>query len=366
MLSKTIGPEWDSSDDEEAVIKSKDEKKENNKITNKSTKDGGSKKTKKKKDNNKDNNSNPKNKENNNNNNEDDSNESSRVIYIGHIPPAFEELQLLKFFSQFGKITNIKLSRARRTGNSRGYAFLQFDDKEVASIVADTMGGYFLMGERRLVCHVVPKSKIHPKLFQGSKRNLQLCQNDVSCSKRIQYWQDKEREVVNKKERSMDGIKKITKRLLSREKKKREQLKALGIDYDFPGYQASLEQTVALAEAVTTGEKDDNKKDQKSNDEKKKKRKVSVDEGNEERSDSKVNSTKKVKKTLTPTKESVSSATKKTRKVSQDIDDVDLGVHNNKTTQVTPQNKPETKKISTTETNKKKKSKKRRKSARGV
>merc|ERR1739844_244605 len=63
---------------------------------------------------------------------------------------------------------------------------------------------------------------------------------EKSSRDRMEYWQDKERAKVNK-ERSMEGIKKITKRLLSREKKKREQLKKLGIDYDFPGYAGSVE-----------------------------------------------------------------------------------------------------------------------------
>jgi len=134
------------------------------------------------------------------------------------------------------------------------------------------MSGYFLKGERRLVCHVIPKDKIHPKLFQGAKRNLQLSQSDLTSSDRIEYWQDKERENVNK-ERSMEGIKKITKRLLSREKKKREQLKMMGIDYDFPGYTASLENMKTKTSSSS-------------------KRKVSVDDDENDGEDNVVSSTK--------------------------------------------------------------------------
>mmetsp|Transcript_10351 Transcript_10351/g.13090 ORF Transcript_10351/g.13090 Transcript_10351/m.13090 type:complete len:268 (+) Transcript_10351:127-930(+) len=218
-LAALDGPEWDSDDDaEEEVVKEQKTKKKSKKKKKDSSPSQSAKSSKK----------------------SNDDGELSNVIYIGHIPPAFEEAQILSFFSQFGQITNIKLSRSRRTGNPRGYAFAQFDDEEVASIVANTMGGYLLMGERKLVCHVVPKDKVHPKLFQGSKRNLQLCQGEKSSRDRMEYWQDKERAKVNK-ERSMEGIKKITKRLLSREKKKREQLKKLGIDYDFPGYAGSVE-----------------------------------------------------------------------------------------------------------------------------
>jgi RNA recognition motif-containing protein len=38
-----------------------------------------------------------------------------------------------------------------QTGNSRGYAFLEFESEDVAKIVAETMNNY-LFGERLLVC----------------------------------------------------------------------------------------------------------------------------------------------------------------------------------------------------------------------
>lgn len=163
------------------------------------------------------------------------------MIYLGHLPPAFEELEILKFLSQFGKVTNIKLSRSERTGNSRGYAFVEFADNEVAAVVADTMSGYFLMGERRLVCHIVPKDKVHPNLFRGAKRNLARAKAGILPSENLKILHDKTRKQVNE-HKSVKQLDKITKRLLSREKKKRELLKTLGIDYDFPGYRKSSDE----------------------------------------------------------------------------------------------------------------------------
>ncbi len=226
MFRISTGPEWDSSDEE--IVEPKASQKISRK---KNVKNVKSKKQLKR-----------------------EETEDSRVIYLGHIPPAFEETQLLQFLSQFGKVTNVKLSRSRRTGNSRGYAFVEFQDNEVAAIVADTMSGYFLMGERRLVCHIVPKEKIHPELFRGAKENLALSQAGITASSRLKSVHDKQRNEVNGT-KSLDQMKQITKRLLKREKKKREQLQKLGIEYEFPGYAAG----------VTTAES-------------KKKRKVSVDE----------------------------------------------------------------------------------------
>ncbi len=256
-----LGPEWDSDDDagEEVHDEQQTKKKSKKKKKDSSLSPSQTLKALNKK------------------GNDDGDLSSSNVIYIGHIPPAFEEAQILTFFSQFGQITNIKLSRSRRTGNPRGYAFVQFDDEEVASIVANTMGGYLLMGERKLVCHVVPKDKVHPKLFQGSKRNLQLCQSEKSSRDRIEYWHDKQRAKVNK-ERSMEGIKKITKRLLSREKRKREQLKMLGIEYDFPGYASSAEHIQDQNDDSPTPPANEDETEDNGKESKKKKRKVSVDE----------------------------------------------------------------------------------------
>lgn len=212
-LAALDGPEWDSSDEdipEPETTKKVATKKKVDKVSKK--KDNEVKKS-----------------------NED----ASRVIYLGHLPPAFEEPQLLSFLSQFGKVTNVKLSRSERTGNPRGYAFVEFHDEEVAAIVAETMSGYFLKGERRLVCHIVPKDKIHPDLFSGSRENLAMSQKGYTASFHLKKLHDKIRKETNST-KSEQALAKITKRLLTREKKKREQFKKMGIDYDFPGYAGTI------------------------------------------------------------------------------------------------------------------------------
>ena len=60
--------------------------------------------------------------------------EESRTIYLGHIPHGFYEKEMEGFFSQFGVVTNLRLSRSKRTGASKGYAFIEFGDAETASI----------------------------------------------------------------------------------------------------------------------------------------------------------------------------------------------------------------------------------------
>ena len=227
-LAALDGPEWDSSDDDDEeknveIQKKNVPKKEKGKNA-KTTKVDSMKKIKGKYD----------------SIDPSRSNESSRIIYLGHLPYAFEESQLYTFLSQFGKVTNLRLSRAKRTGNSRGYAFIEFADAEVASIVAETMSGYFLMGEKRLVSHLLPKDKVHPDMFNGSRAKLMMSfKGELNSSSRLSEWQDKNRKEVNA-HKSEKNLKKITRRLLNREMMKRQKLAQLGIDYDFPGYSESV------------------------------------------------------------------------------------------------------------------------------
>lgn len=229
----------------------------------------------------------------------------SRVIYLGHLPPAFEEPQILAFLSQFGKITNIKLSRSKKTGNPRGYAFVEFSDEEVAVIVANTMNGYFLKGERRLVCHILPKDKIHSNLFSGSKENLAKCQAGLTASDYLTKMHGKVKMQVNQN-RSVEALNKITKRLLSREKKKREQLKNLGIDYEFPGYASSVKQTEGDPEISERKRRVSIDSDHDDGKESSQKRKVSIDSDHENESSE--------KDRTTPTKNSLQSKKKAKKK----------------------------------------------------
>lgn len=45
-----------------------------------------------------------------------------------------------EYFTQFGKVTKVRLSRSKKTANSRGYAFLEFQSAEVAKIAAEVCG----------------------------------------------------------------------------------------------------------------------------------------------------------------------------------------------------------------------------------
>mmetsp|Transcript_39857 Transcript_39857/g.64638 ORF Transcript_39857/g.64638 Transcript_39857/m.64638 type:complete len:409 (+) Transcript_39857:85-1311(+) len=157
----------------------------------------------------------------------DDAEYTPGVMYIGHIPHGFYEDQMRGFFSQFGDINHLRLSRSQKTGRSRGYAFIEFKSHEVAEIVAETMNNYLLYG-RLLVCKVVPPEKVHPLVFKHADRKPRLIN-----------WKKREIEKRNKPRTPEQDEKKV-KILLMKESKKRKELDRLGVSYDFPGYAACV------------------------------------------------------------------------------------------------------------------------------
>ena len=72
-------------------------------------------------------------------------------MYLGHVPFGFFEPQMKEFFAQFGVVLQLRLSRNPKTTRSRGYAFIEFANKDVAAVVAETMHNYIMYG-RVLQC----------------------------------------------------------------------------------------------------------------------------------------------------------------------------------------------------------------------
>jgi nucleolar protein 15 len=151
------------------------------------------------------------------------------VVYLGRIPHGFYEEEMKQYFSQFGKVSRLRLSRNKKTGHSKHYAFIEFQSETVAEIAAETMNNYLLFGHL-LVCKVIPQDQVHPSTFVGANRKFRVADRFKTLRKKHNKPKTKEQQA------------KTVHRLLSKEEKKREQLKELGIDYDFPGYKACMEE----------------------------------------------------------------------------------------------------------------------------
>lgn len=91
------------------------------------------------------------------------------VIYIGRIPHGFYEHEMREYFKQFGTILQLRLSRNRKTGRSKHFAFVQFESAEVAGIVSKTMDNYLMFGHL-LKVKVIPNDQLSPDTFKGANK----------------------------------------------------------------------------------------------------------------------------------------------------------------------------------------------------
>ena len=96
-------------------------------------------------------------------------NDGPGVVYVGRIPHGFYEHEMREYFSQFGDISRLRLSRSRKSGASKHYAFVEFTSAGVAKIVADTMNNYLMFGHI-LKCKVVSSEQEHESLWKGANK----------------------------------------------------------------------------------------------------------------------------------------------------------------------------------------------------
>jgi len=150
--------------------------------------------------------------------------EPSSVIYIGHIPHGFYEDQMLGFFSQFGRVTRIRVSRSKQSGKAKGYAWLEFALPEVAAIAAEAMDGY-MMYKQKLIVRLVPVAQQHPELFKGANRKYTVLPVHQLAAQRH-----------NRVRTNAEHTRRLA-RLVKKDRARQEKLKALGIDYEYKGIQ---------------------------------------------------------------------------------------------------------------------------------
>lgn len=145
------------------------------------------------------------------------------VLYIGRLPKGFFEKQLKSYFSQFGDVTRLRVSRNKKTGASKHYAFLEFADRDVAEIVRETMHNYLIDG-RLLQVKEVPRDKVHPELWVGANRKFAKVPGA-----RLER-------VVRSRSKTEEEQKRTNERAIKRQDERRAKLARLGIEYEFEGY----------------------------------------------------------------------------------------------------------------------------------
>ncbi|EFQ98807.1 MKI67 FHA domain-interacting nucleolar phosphoprotein [Nannizzia gypsea CBS 118893] len=158
--------------------------------------------------------------------------EEPGTVYVGRIPHGFYEDEMRAYFSQFGEISRLRLSRNRTTGKSKHYAFIEFTSTSVAKVVAATMQNYLMFGHI-LKCKYIPNDKVHPAMWKGANRRF----------KKTPWNQIEKRRLDAGKSR--DGWSKAISKESSKRAKKAEKMKALGYEYEIPTLKSVEEVPVA-------------------------------------------------------------------------------------------------------------------------
>lgn len=149
------------------------------------------------------------------------------TIYVGHLPRGFYEDQLRQYFSQFGTVSKVRLARSKKTGGYKGYGYVQFTNQDVAKIAADAMNNY-LMFDRLLKCQYVESTALHPDIWKG-------------CNKKF-IWVNrvKRHKKQFNRSRSEDQLKKVAKKLIAKDNRRRKVIMENGIEYEFPGFAGAM------------------------------------------------------------------------------------------------------------------------------
>ncbi|KAH7677556.1 nucleolar protein 15 [Dioscorea alata] len=145
------------------------------------------------------------------------------VLYIGRIPHGFYEDQMEGFFKQFGEIKHLRIVRNKKTGRSKHYGFIEFEDPEVAKVVADEIHGYLLF-EHRLQLHLIPPERVPPKLWKGIGRWYKPFD-----------WKEFARKKHNK-DRTIEEHEKMVEGILKRNEERQKRIAAAGIEYECPDF----------------------------------------------------------------------------------------------------------------------------------
>nr|XP_049694757.1 MKI67 FHA domain-interacting nucleolar phosphoprotein [Helicoverpa armigera] len=143
------------------------------------------------------------------------------LVYLSHIPHGFYEHQMTEYFKQFGVVTNARVIRSKRTGNSKGYAFVEFKEPAVGQIVAETMNNY-LMGKRLIKAEYIPPEK-QKRAFRKHWNSVNNPTSQLRLTSKKEFNTDKD---------DAGELKRASK-ILSNLNKTKEKLSKVGINYDF-------------------------------------------------------------------------------------------------------------------------------------
>ena len=78
----------------------------------------------------------------------------SAYIYVGGFPKEITEGDLVIVFSQYGEIVDCRIIRDKKTGKSKGFGFICYEDQRSTILAVDNLNGIKIGGNIILVDHI--------------------------------------------------------------------------------------------------------------------------------------------------------------------------------------------------------------------
>jgi cold-inducible RNA-binding protein len=78
-------------------------------------------------------------------------------IYVANIPYSFKDNDLTELFSEFGNVVSAKIIIDRETGNSRGFGFVEMENKEAGNNAIESLNGKDINGRQLKVNEAKPR-----------------------------------------------------------------------------------------------------------------------------------------------------------------------------------------------------------------
>ncbi|KAG4304792.1 hypothetical protein PORY_001845 [Pneumocystis oryctolagi] len=153
----------------------------------------------------------------------------SAYIYIGGLPYDLTEGDIICIFSQYGEPLDINLIRDKKTGKSKGFCFLKYEDQRSTILAVDNLSGAKVLGRILKVDHVL--NYRHPKQDSDDEQSGKM----IGMNAAPPILEQEEKEKSNSEDDFSKGIdpddplrsyiiekrKKEARRLKKREKKRR-------------------------------------------------------------------------------------------------------------------------------------------------
>jgi RNA recognition motif-containing protein len=118
-------------------------------------------------------------------------NTSSKTLWIGEIDSWMDEKFLIKVFSEYANVKNIKVIRDKVSGTNQGYGFVEFESPEVASYILDNCNGCLIPNSNKtfkLNWATFSAGKMHALLggsVNSQEYTIYVCDLDLNVSEEM-------------------------------------------------------------------------------------------------------------------------------------------------------------------------------------